>query len=324
MIQTELSSISDSAAARDYLVSALRMDLIGPRPSDREFENERLRQTPSRWYLTGFLVPSAAPIEQRAQDDDEEFDEPADQAHGSDDSATPDRGSGKRNYLPSSIGLNIIVEHETEQLDVQVTWGDYVPEIEDPIPGQGEVDINASAPADGDARDNNPSRPHYDFWERRPRQEALSIPLSGVQTGLVESFKVPGHAGLQIACLARPTTVRTAEGDIDARAVSLFLINRRKPAETRERQDTAYVFQIEMTVKSDRPFVPQPNPHGLDSEDWDERLSDLHFRDVAEYAVGYNVSTSAETVDGVCHRVKTEWMPQGIVQRTEACPDSRC
>ena len=72
-----------------------------------------------------------------------------------------------------------------------------------------------------------------------------------------------------------------------------------------------------MTVEADRPFVPQPNPHGLDSEDWDERLSDLHFRDVAEYAVGYNVSTSVEVEDGKCRRVRTEWMPQGLVQPTQ-------
>ena len=317
MTQNISSPITDSAAARDYLVGALRLDLIGPRPGDPELQNERLGQAPSRWYLTGFLVPSDAPLEQRAQDDDEEFDEPAEQVNGSDDSSTPERGSGKRNFLPSSIGLNVIVDNETERLNVEVTWGDYTPDAEDSISdtvGGGE---DAPVPEDEDGKTNKPSRMRYTPWERHPRNESVSILLSEVQGGSVESFLLPGNAGLEVACLCRPTIVRTASGGIDARAISIFLINRRMPAETAGRQDTAHVFQVEMTVAADRPFVPQPNPHGLDSEEWDERLSDLHFRDVAEYAVGYNVSTRVEVEDGKCRRVKTEWMPQGLVQRTE-------
>ncbi len=49
--------------------------------------------------------------------------------------------------------------------------------------------------------------------------------------------------------------------------------------------DTAYAFQVEMSATADRPFLPRFDPSGLDSEDWDERLADLHYRDAAEYAV---------------------------------------
>lgn len=41
---------------RDQLVEALRLDLIGPE-NGSELETEVLPQAPSRWYLTGFLVP---------------------------------------------------------------------------------------------------------------------------------------------------------------------------------------------------------------------------------------------------------------------------
>ena len=310
MTQDNSSSITSSEAARDYLVGALRLDLIGPGLQDSELQRERLHQAPSRWYLTGFLVPSDAPVEQRAQDDEEELDEPAEQTYASDDSSMPERGSGKRNFLPSSIGLNVIVDNATERLDADVTWGDYVPDVEDSTAANPE-------PESGGDEANTAPRMRYTPWERKPRRESVSIALSEVQNGTVESFLLPGNAGLEIACLARPTTIRTASGDIEARAISLFLVNRRTPVETPGRQDAAYVFQVEMAVKGDRPFVPQPNPHGLDSKDWDERLSDLHFRDVSEYAVGYNVSTSAEVEDGVCRHVETEWMPQGLVQRTE-------
>ena len=113
MTQISNPSIPDSVAARRYLTNALRIDLIGPRPQDAALQDERLPQAPSRWYMTGFLVPTNAPLEQRAQDTEEEFDDPAEPIHGSDDSGTPDRGSGKRNFLPSSIGLSILVDDET-------------------------------------------------------------------------------------------------------------------------------------------------------------------------------------------------------------------
>ena len=42
-----------------------------------------------------------------------------------------------------------------------------------------------------------------------------------------------------------------------------------------------------------RPFVPRPNLRSLESHDWDERVADLQYRDVCEYAVGHNISTDA-------------------------------
>ena len=46
------------------LVNALRLDLVGPE-NDSELATEVLPQAPSRWYLTGFLVPLEASEAQR-------------------------------------------------------------------------------------------------------------------------------------------------------------------------------------------------------------------------------------------------------------------
>ena len=39
--------------------------------------------------------------------------------------------------------------------------------------------------------------------------------------------------------------------------------------------------------------MPRPNLRGLESDDWDERVADLQYRDVCEYAVGHGVATHA-------------------------------
>lgn len=315
-------NIRTSADVREYLVEALRLDLIGPRPQDDDLQAERLPQAPSRWYLSGYLVPTNAPEEQRAQDTGEELDEAGDDQHGSDDAATPERGSGKRVFLPSSIGLSILVDPATARLDVTVCWGDYMSELADPGNGEaGEDEPDDTAENEGkeEGGEEGSTRRRFAPWARQGHNEVVSIDPRTVEQGTPMTFDVPRSGGLEVVCLIRPTQVRRLDGTLSVLAVSLFVVNRRPPFEQDDQQDAAFAFQVEMSVKADRPLVPRLDLHGLDSEDRDERLADLHYRDVAEYAVGHNVSTRAEVEDGACWHVHTEWMPQAAVERVEAC-----
>ena len=308
-----LTTASYSTAVRHYLTDALRLDLIGPRPEDESLRHERLPQAPSRWYLTGFLAPTGAPDAQRVQDPEEELDEPAEAPEGADDATTPERGSGKRVILPSSMGLSILVDKAKAHLDVSLSWGDYVPDEENAEGGGGAERNDAGEDASAAS-----GRRRFAPWIRRPRAESLSIDVVAVGTGNPASFAIPYSNGLELVCLVRETRLHTSDGDRDVRAVSLFVVNRRPPVEDDDLQDSAFAFQVEMTVEADRPLVARHDAHGLDSNDWDDRLADLHYRDAAEYAVGHNVSTRAEASDGACLRVYTEWMPTAAVERVES------
>jgi|SRR5271166_421377 len=57
--------MTSSIDIRTKMVSTLRRDLIGPGLEDTDLEREVLPARPSRWYLTGFLVPVQAPTDQR-------------------------------------------------------------------------------------------------------------------------------------------------------------------------------------------------------------------------------------------------------------------
>ena len=313
MAQIAAGQITDSASVRDYLTHALRLDLIGPRPDDAELAYELLPHAPSRWYLTGFLVPSNAPVTQRAQDAEEEFDQPDDPFHGSDDGGTPDRGSAKRNFFPSSIGMSILVTPETKTLDVSVSWGDYAPD-ESGEADHEEVDAGASSEAAGDAGHDSTGL-RFGPWRRTPMHGSVSIDLSTLDSTKPVGYPIQGSGGMQVVCLARATNVPTQDGSQAGRAVSVFVVNRREPAAD-NLQDKAYAFQVEVMVEADQPLIARANLHGLDNDGWDERLADLHFGDVVEYAVGHNVSTSAHVEDGQCRRVSTEWMPRASVDRT--------
>jgi hypothetical protein len=57
-----------SAQVRGKLVEALKLDLVGPGQALGD-PVEVLPQSPSRWYLTGFLAPLDATPEQRGNID---------------------------------------------------------------------------------------------------------------------------------------------------------------------------------------------------------------------------------------------------------------
>ena len=70
---------------RKPLVEALAADLVGPYAVD-----ERLRLPPSRWYLTGFLVPKTVrDSEERDPTDDEEM------AAGNDETEEESQGNAE-------------------------------------------------------------------------------------------------------------------------------------------------------------------------------------------------------------------------------------
>ena len=256
MTQDSTLSMSDSISVRSYLTDALRLDLIGPRSQDAELQNERLPQAPSRWYLTGFLVPTNAPDEQRAQDNEEEFDEAVEPFHGSDDSSTPDGGSGKQNFLPSSMGLSIIVDDDTTGLDVEVSWGDYAPE---PNEKEKTAANGGTEPAtDNDNGEDKSSQRRFSPWVRHPHTGSVTINLSDVKTDQPVPFKVPDSNGLELICLVRPTRVQRFDNVLNAWAVSVFIVNRRTPEDRNDLQDTAFAFQVEMSVEADRPLSRVP------------------------------------------------------------------
>src|SRR5271154_5150591 len=113
-----------SVEIREDLINALRLDLIGPGPG-HPHESEILPQAPSRWYLTGFLVPYEAPESQRRDAvSDEQIDLPG-IAGGADDDERPERASGRKVFLPSSLGVSVLVPANCQVIKVKAFWGDY-------------------------------------------------------------------------------------------------------------------------------------------------------------------------------------------------------
>src|SRR5688500_16359748 len=113
-----------SVEVRRELVNALRLDLVGPGEGLGQAE-EVLPQRPSKWYLTGFLVPLDAEEDQRRDEDAAEDLAAGAEPGGTDDDETPEPPPARRGVLPSSMGMSLLVPKAAKHLTVTVRWGDY-------------------------------------------------------------------------------------------------------------------------------------------------------------------------------------------------------
>lgn len=302
-----------SPEVREKLVEALQLDLVGP-TNDHAFANELLPALPTRWYLTGFLVPSKAPIEQREDETSNEEITSGEDTAGSDDALSPDRDPARKGYLPSSMGLSVLVAPGTCQLEARVSWGDYAFEGTGDRTDEPEPVVDEDA---GEAAEGGPRR----GWRRIPREAAVEIPLTDTARKPIE-LAIPESGGLALTITLRQVSVGAAMSDrmpAGTESVSVFLVNRRKPNE--EQAYRSFAFQAGLELRSETPFVARPDlryaSEDCPRDDWDEEVADLQYRDVCEYAVGHAVSaTAVVSDDGLCRAVRTTWVPRAEVEFT--------
>lgn len=295
--------MTTSAQVRQVLVDTLAPDLMGPGPCHALAEEQLWENDPpSRYYLTGFLVPQKAPETQRFDPSSvEEIAAPIagdDGTGSSDDDNAPESQTARKVFLPSSLGLSILIPASADKLWVELFWGDYQ-----------KTTISVSSPAGSVARK---------VWQRTARHEAFPIALA---TGAIPltAYDVPGSRGVKVYVTARPVGPKAGLPKA-TRAASLFVVNERDPQEE-ARIEEANLFQVALQVSlpvDGEGFVKRPNVRGLHVEDPDERIADLQYADVCEYAVGHGVATDASVENGSCHRVRTTFFPKAIVERVEA------
>jgi hypothetical protein len=280
---------------RHDLVDALQLDLVGPTGALGN-PKEVLPQSPSRWYLTGFLVPTDADEEQRSDPTSaDELDQAAEPA-GLDDDKAPEKAAARRSYLPSSMGVSVLLPAGVEDLEAVVRYGDYLRE---------EQEEGYSGPQQ---------------WKRIPREEIVPVKFGGKVPGN-GVVTVPNSRGVELVWSVRGVPDDDVDGGLPkgTRSFSLFVVNRRK-ASPDEVRDEGFIFQVELEVQSGKSFIARPNLRSLESDDWDERVADLQYRDACEFSVGHSVSTEAVDEDGQCRTVRSCWFPTAEVERVAPSP----
>lgn len=260
---------------RSHLVDALEADLVGPfrKAPGQATSNapEVLRIPPSRWYLTGFLVP-------RDQGEVEEPDDADDDVGAGDDddgeeSSKPDPTVKKVRRLPASMGLSVFVPATVKQLSATVSWADY-----------GREELAGRK-----------------MWSRRFSQRAVPVPIDDAK--LRAGVEVADSRGLRL----EGRVEKTPSGSV---AVAVFLVNRRAPVATANGRDEAYAFQAHLALECPAGFAGRPDTSDETSDDFDDRVNDLQFRGRQEWAVGHGVSVRVDASQRPVTRIETDWLPR--------------
>lgn len=331
--------MTDSVAVRARLVDILRRDLIGPHPDhDPDLARERLGSTekPSQWYLAGYIAPAedegaleapdGAGDPDTLEDADNEADAPDPQVNAGASEGVSEPPSVKRRFLPSSVGLTVLLPPEVEGLEVRVTWGDYL--TEPPLPEAVLIGDAGPVEIGEDGRQVRIKRPEVE-WIRVPREVLVSvrIPTDPPRATTV----VPGSAspqargGLVIETHARTVSFTLPDGSRETVRVATFFLVNRRAAIGRLFSDVTYAFQARLELRCPAGFRPRRDIAGYNAADRDLRLADLHYRDALDYAVGRNSAADwnrIEAADGRVTRVWTDPLPSAEVERVAPNEDA--
>ncbi len=328
-----------SVDVRSQIINVFRRDLIGPGPQDADLAAERLNENPARWYLSGFLAPVEDPLGLDGVNDDADpssqeemeldVEEPeADGANGAaGDNEEPEAPVTRRRFLPSSIGLTVLLDPDVAEIEARVSWGDY--RTEPRLPEHLLLPDSAREEIGEDGKKKRIERPMVD-WVRSAKDRVVPLPV--IEGRSKTPIVIPESAaeqlrggGLVLETHSRVFSYVTPEGLTErVRALTVFLVNRRSTVH-RFYSDVSYVFQARLELVCGKGFNPRRDLSGYRSPDWDLRLADLHYRDLREWAVGRNAAAAWEATEGKGHSVTRVWtdpLPEAEVERVAPNEDA--
>ena len=248
-----------------------------------------------------------------------DVEEPAEEGAGgaAGDDAPPEAPSTKRRFLPSSIGLTVLLPPDVTEIEARISWGDY--RTEPPLsadlflPDEGEE-------TGEDGKRKKKERPFVE-WVREPKEQTvrLAVPDGRGSPVVVPESAAPQRSGggLTLETHARLFDFPTPDGDEQVRALTVFLVNRRAPVH-RFYADVSFVFQARLELVCAQGFRPRRDVSGYRADDFDLRVADLHYRDVCEWAVGRNAAAAWDAGEDQARRVTRVWtdpLPQAEVER---------
>ncbi len=300
--------VSKPTEARARLLTALRLDLLGPESPD-----EVLREPPQTRYVTGMLAPFGTGLP------DEEREKDVTDASDDEEPGTVDAGSPLSQAItPSSIGLSFLVRPETRTLVVRATWGEYrveeAPEenLEDSVPANAPT----KAPGDESVAGKSKSRRPRLIWVRTPHEpEPVTITLAPGEG--IKPVDVSGGNLVLVEHLSKRIGNHLA--------VSVFLVNRRPRGDKLRPPVDRWIFQPSVRVRSipDRSgFAPRELEPALPQSDRDRESSRLLFRDRREFATGHGCAAgwTHEHAGDHASEVYTELVPVYEVPRVDPRP----
>ena len=208
--------------------------------------------------MVGRLAPAGTLVD--AQEDEDANNGVAD----SDESEAGSQSPIGMAMDPSSIGLSFVVSEDSAPLLVTARWGEYA------------LENNPAKEAEAGGKTRGAT-----IYRRSPIEENAVLDL---KTRKLDKSELV--SGIKLETVIRPA----GDGII---AISIFLVNRRKPGDGQRPEDSLWIFQPELSVRSSNqelPFLPRQLEGERAIEDRDLGSMELLYWNRPEFAVGHGAA----------------------------------
>ena len=321
--------MSDTLAAREFILDFLYKELVGPFPGHPSIQlngEEVLRpqDPPRNRYGAGVLFPSRVEtLRQEETDEDHAVLAEADSPESDNilessidteapveqesmdgnpqrtDTETEADLTAANQYLPSAMGISALVE-VPEKLNIRVTVGIYVSE-----------DSQTSAVGAENTGNQVPRSWLRQQVDRIVELSSAEILGDGSATIRIEKsiLEEDGHSTLALHAVSRPYP--QSGGPTEARLITFTLINRKQSTNRTPNSADCY-FQCGFSVSDPQGlncFLSYPE-RPYDSDDPEELSLQLLYLHRRTYAVGHGCAAEWDEPDGHCTKtIRTEVLP---------------
>ncbi|WP_448659163.1 helicase-related protein [Sphingomonas sp. CJ99] len=283
--------VTSAQDARARVLDRLEGDLIGPKGGADEVIDER----PSARYLTGILFPQQSTF---SEDEDEQISE--EQGAGDSEEESAEATSLLRTFKPATCGFSfsVVLDNPDATVELTVAFARY----------------RSSEHKGGHGRRLDWQRIPYDL-PTVTIDLAASADEQVLADGLVMHRRVRRDGARATITLQFVNMYRelsrdaTPAAEPDPLAVTGMI-----------ESEEASFFQFTADVRCGDGCRFVPRRRGFRGNDEDERISDLIYRDCAEYAVGHTAS-AAWTPSDEPERIALAWFPRAVVRSMDADGD---
>lgn len=283
---------SSKRESRSRTLGALERELMGPTSAD-----ESISEFPTTRYIVGRLAPLESEIPELEND---QFAAGNDDDEGGEYEPQPPLIVG---FSPSSMGLSFLISLDTKTINANSAWGDYRREKNESEGGTYWQRYQRSVLVEGIPVDS--------VGKIRPIPLSKSnAPASVIVTP--EGFRRPGEDGDGDAQVYLEGVVHHIDG---AKAISLFLVNRRPKGEDSDKaKDQQWLMQPKLEVfGADKSPIFMAKDFDRDiSKDPEIASANLLYRDAKEFATGHGVAAGWDGVNATRDRASvlfTDFIP---------------
>lgn len=261
------------AKTRQNIIDTLKVDLMGPMEPD-----EVLTENPMFAYLVGMLYPqtiaTSKEISEQEIESDVAYEDDADYTSGEEDDNEPI--SVTRFKQQSSIGISFYISNSQSNIDVDVSWGDYIRSSRKEINKDGKEVSKA-------------------IFIREQKQSTVHVDFSEFTTSKDYRIDIDSNVWLHVS------RIKLKNG---YSFITTYLINHR-PKE--ENAVESIMFQVQITAYSSDGYV-------FLSEDICREVlapDEFYFKQRPIFGRGRGcAATWGNSVDGKCAYVASDFIPQ--------------